>query len=58
MEFAAAEKINRKYCADYTVAELDGLHYTFLQAPHCDGVAKASGGHQMTEFSAIVITLF
>ena len=40
-EFAAAEEINRTYCADYTVAELDGLHYNFLQAPYCDAVAEA-----------------
>ncbi|KAH8091987.1 ligase [Aureococcus anophagefferens] len=41
-EFAAAEEINRTYCADYTVAELDGLHYNFLQAPYCDAVARPS----------------
>lgn len=40
-EFAAAVEINRKYCADYRVQALKGLHYTFLQKPNSTGVAQA-----------------
>uniref|UniRef100_A0A7S3NH73 Carrier domain-containing protein n=1 Tax=Aureoumbra lagunensis TaxID=44058 RepID=A0A7S3NH73_9STRA len=40
-EFAAAEHINARYCSNFTVKSLDGLHYTFLQKPHAIAVAKA-----------------
>ena len=41
IEFAAAETLNAKYCKNFRVVQLPGLHYTFLQRPHAVGVAKA-----------------